>query len=47
MCLNDKFQDWEHRHEEHRLLIERLLILIRNILHVPTNPDDEMVNIFE
>ncbi|XP_060554622.1 protein timeless homolog [Ruditapes philippinarum] len=34
--------DWEHRHEEHRLLIERLLILIRNILHVPTNPDDEM-----
>ncbi|KAL4229318.1 hypothetical protein ACF0H5_012360 [Mactra antiquata] len=34
--------DWEHRHEEHRLLIERLLILIRNILHIPPNPDVEM-----
>ncbi|KAL5016963.1 hypothetical protein ScPMuIL_006552 [Solemya velum] len=29
--------DWEHRHEEDRLLIERLLILIRNVLHVPPN----------
>ncbi|XP_052803681.1 protein timeless homolog isoform X2 [Mya arenaria] len=33
--------DWEHRHEEHRLLIERVLILIRNVLHIPPNPDAE------
>ncbi|XP_071101341.1 protein timeless homolog [Haliotis cracherodii] len=33
--------DWESRHEEDRLLLERLLILIRNILHVPPNPDLE------
>ncbi|KAH3702507.1 hypothetical protein DPMN_077531 [Dreissena polymorpha] len=33
--------DWEYRHEEHRLLIERLLILIRNVLHIPPNPDAE------
>ncbi|KAH3747342.1 hypothetical protein DPMN_181767 [Dreissena polymorpha] len=32
---------WEHRYEEHRLLIERLLILIRNVLHIPPNPDSE------
>ncbi|KAL3836515.1 hypothetical protein ACJMK2_021941 [Sinanodonta woodiana] len=29
--------DWENRQEEDRLLIERLLILIRNVLHVPPN----------
>ncbi|XP_022340668.2 protein timeless homolog [Crassostrea virginica] len=33
--------DWEHRHEEDRLLIERMLILIRNVLHVPPNTDRE------
>ncbi|XP_033732500.1 protein timeless homolog isoform X2 [Pecten maximus] len=33
--------DWEHRQEEDRLLIERILILIRNILHVPPNQDQE------
>lgn len=33
--------DWEHRHEEDRLLIERLLILVRNILIVPSDPDEE------
>ncbi|XP_046584148.1 LOW QUALITY PROTEIN: protein timeless homolog [Haliotis rubra] len=33
--------DWESRHEEDRLLLERLLILIRNILHIPPNPDLE------
>ncbi|KAK2149955.1 hypothetical protein LSH36_429g01017, partial [Paralvinella palmiformis] len=29
--------DWENRQEEDRLLIERILILLRNILHVPPN----------
>lgn len=33
--------DWEHRQEEDKLLIERILILIRNILSVPANPEDE------
>ena len=34
-------QDWEHRQEEDRMLIERLLILVRNILHVPPNTAKE------
>ncbi|XP_014669897.1 PREDICTED: protein timeless homolog, partial [Priapulus caudatus] len=32
---------WEDRQEDDRLVIERILILIRNILHVPVNPEDE------
>jgi hypothetical protein len=36
-------QDWERRREEDRLLIERILIIIRNILHVPPNVEKEMV----
>ena len=27
-------QDWEHRREEDRLLIERLLIIIHNIMNI-------------
>lgn len=33
--------DWEHRQEEDKLLIERILILVRNILSVPASPEDE------
>ncbi|XP_029450670.1 protein timeless homolog [Rhinatrema bivittatum] len=33
--------DWEHREDEDNLLIERLLLLIRNILHVPADPEEE------
>ncbi|KAK3876876.1 hypothetical protein Pcinc_018372 [Petrolisthes cinctipes] len=33
--------DWEHRQEEDRLLVERILILIRNVLSVPASPEDE------
>ncbi|KAK2177430.1 hypothetical protein NP493_598g01011 [Ridgeia piscesae] len=33
--------DWEHRQEEDRLLMERILVLTRNILHVPPNPAKE------
>ena len=36
-------QDWERRREEDRLLIERLLIIIRNVLHVPPNVAQELV----
>ncbi|RWS17114.1 protein timeless-like protein [Dinothrombium tinctorium] len=28
---------WEKRQEEHRIMLERILILIRNILHVPVD----------
>uniref|UniRef100_A0A8D0GH46 Timeless circadian regulator n=1 Tax=Sphenodon punctatus TaxID=8508 RepID=A0A8D0GH46_SPHPU len=34
-------QDWEQRQEEDSLLIERLLLLVRNVLHVPADPDEE------
>lgn len=33
--------DWEHREEEDNLLIERILLLVRNILHIPADPDEE------
>ncbi|XP_069614546.1 protein timeless homolog [Ranitomeya imitator] len=33
--------DWEQREEEHNLLIERILLLVRNLLHVPADPDEE------
>uniref|UniRef100_H3BID0 Timeless circadian regulator n=1 Tax=Latimeria chalumnae TaxID=7897 RepID=H3BID0_LATCH len=33
--------DWEQRHEEDNLLIERLLLLVRNVLHIPADPEAE------
>uniref|UniRef100_A0A3Q4GX39 Timeless circadian clock n=1 Tax=Neolamprologus brichardi TaxID=32507 RepID=A0A3Q4GX39_NEOBR len=33
--------DWEQRQEEDNLLIERILLLVRNVLHVPANPSEE------
>lgn len=36
-------QDWEQRQEEDNLLIERILLLVRNVLHVPANPSEEKV----
>lgn len=37
------FQDWEQRQEEDNLLIERILLLVRNVLHVPADPCEEKV----
>ncbi|XP_051532398.1 protein timeless homolog [Myxocyprinus asiaticus] len=33
--------DWEQRNEEDNLLIERILLLVRNVLHVPADPYEE------
>ncbi|XP_015285196.1 PREDICTED: protein timeless homolog [Gekko japonicus] len=33
--------DWEQRQEEDNLLIERILLLVRNVLHVPADSDEE------
>ncbi|XP_067287598.1 protein timeless homolog [Pseudorasbora parva] len=33
--------DWEQRAEEDNLLIERILLLVRNVLHVPADPYEE------
>uniref|UniRef100_A0A668AE35 Timeless circadian clock n=1 Tax=Myripristis murdjan TaxID=586833 RepID=A0A668AE35_9TELE len=33
--------DWEQRQEEDNLLIERILLLVRNVLHVPANAHEE------
>ncbi|XP_042652483.1 protein timeless homolog isoform X2 [Tyto alba] len=33
--------DWEQRQEEDMLLIERILLLVRNVLHVPPDPTEE------
>lgn len=41
--LRDLLQlDWEHRQEEDGQVLEWILILVRNILHVPSNPSEEM-----
>ncbi|XP_041036137.1 protein timeless homolog isoform X1 [Carcharodon carcharias] len=37
--------DWEQRQEEDNLLIERILLLVRNVLHVPYDPEEEKKNI--
>lgn len=34
-------QDWAERSEDQGLLIERILVLIRNVLTVPASPDTE------
>lgn len=34
-------QDWSERDEDTGLIIERILILIRNVLHVPADLDKE------
>ncbi|XP_061731449.1 protein timeless homolog isoform X1 [Nerophis ophidion] len=33
--------EWEQREEEDNLLIERILLLVRNVLHVPADPLEE------
>ncbi|KAM6927188.1 protein timeless homolog [Xenentodon cancila] len=33
--------DWEQRQEEDNLLIERILLLVRNVLHIPADPCEE------
>lgn len=33
--------EWNERMDDHNLLIERILVLIRNVLQVPANPDAE------
>ncbi|XP_063215058.1 protein timeless homolog isoform X1 [Chroicocephalus ridibundus] len=33
--------DWEQRQEEDTLLIERILLLVRNVLHIPPDPTEE------
>ncbi|XP_069762514.1 protein timeless homolog [Narcine bancroftii] len=33
--------DWEQRQEEDNLLIERILLLVRNVLHVPADLEEE------
>lgn len=40
-------QDWEQRQEEDNLLIERILLLVRNVLHVPADPDEEKVPVLK
>lgn len=37
-------QSWQDRSEEEGLIIERILILVRNILHIPPDPDVEKCN---
>lgn len=34
-------QDWNERDEDTGLIIERILILVRNVLHVPANLEHE------
>uniref|UniRef100_A0A8C0GF80 Timeless circadian regulator n=1 Tax=Chelonoidis abingdonii TaxID=106734 RepID=A0A8C0GF80_CHEAB len=33
--------DWEQRQEEDNLLVERILLLVRNVLHIPAEPEED------
>ena len=44
LCMVNVCQEWDDRLEDDSLLIERILLLIRNILHVPANKQAEKVN---
>nr|XP_054752328.1 protein timeless homolog [Lytechinus pictus] len=33
--------EWESRREDHTLLMERILLLVRNVLHIPADPNAE------
>ena len=37
-------KEWDEREEEDTTLIERILLLIRNILHIPTDLEEEKVD---
>ena len=34
-------REWEQREEEERLLVERLLVLVRNVVSIPSDPEAE------
>lgn len=38
-------QDWDDRREEDKLQLERLFVLIRNVLMIPPNYDREKVSV--
>ena len=38
-------KDWDHRDDDDIIIIERILLLIRNILHVSPDPQEEKVRI--
>ena len=42
-ALHHITQDWECRDEDDMMIIERILLLIRNILHIPTEAAEEQV----
>jgi hypothetical protein len=38
MCFSNLLRkDWDERLEDDKLILERILILVRNVLQVPTN----------
>ena len=43
LCVVNICQEWDDRLEDDSLLIERILLLLRNILHVPANKQAEKV----
>ncbi len=38
-------QEWEEREDEDVVVIERILLLIRNLLHVSSDPQEEKVSV--
>lgn len=36
-------QEWDDRDDDDVIVIERILLLIRNVLHVPPAPEEEKV----
>ena len=38
-------QSWDNREDDDIIIIERILLLIRNLLHIATDPQEEKVGI--
>ena len=43
MFFSFVFQEWEEREDEDVIVIERILLLIRNLVHVSPDPQEEKV----
>lgn len=46
IILLHTLQSWEERSEDQNVLIERILVLLRNILHVPATDVDKLVGCY-
>ena len=44
MCVCVCVQDWDSRDDDDTVMIERVILLVRNVLHVPPDQNEEKVS---